>query len=486
MAKLDLSRFKTLPVTEKPKLDLSRFKTSNYNQVNQTKLLKENVGMLGGIARDVGNVALGAGKEIAAAPFQLGGAIATAGTGLTHLIGKGVEQIPGLQKEGQRIATAKTDIPQVPQALQPKGTAQQVGKVATDIGEMFLPTGIESTVVKGLAEIPELAKNAPLLTKITQQLLKLGIKSTATGLEFGAKTYLQTGGDLEKSKEAALLSASVPAAGSVLKATGKGLAEAVIPISSKEAQLLQDYKAGTSFWDRVSNILSGKGGIQTAGKTAFEKGLVGTESMIGVGAKRGLEPLWAETISPVLEKAKPQDMTSFWSDVEKSIKSQTKEVSRQKDLLEAFNALKEDYAGVNTATMPTLQDYKSGWASFVPEKYYKGKQIAGAFNEAKAIAADVARQKIYNTLPTGELKKAYLDYGNLIGLSELGQKAMTGGKLKGGFGSFWSAVKDMGLTPIGTIGGQTIYKVGQTVELVGKQGAKTVSDLISPDFKSSQ
>jgi hypothetical protein len=65
-------------------------------------------------------------------------------------------------------------------------------------------------------------------------------------------------------------------------------------------------------------------------------------------------------------------------------------------------------------------------------------------------------------------------------LKALGQKAMTGGKLKVGFGSFWSAVKDMGLVPAGTVGGQAIYKVGQGIELIGKPGAKTVSDLFLP------
>jgi hypothetical protein len=55
---------------------------------------------------------------------------------------------------------------------------------------------------------------------------------------------------------------------------------------------------------------------------------------------------------------------------------------------------------------------------------------------------------------------------------------MTGAGMKGGAGSWLNTVKEMAVVPIGTVGGQTIYKVGQGIELFGKPGAKTVADLL--------
>ena len=65
--------------------------------------------------------------------------------------------------------------------------------------------------------------------------------------------------------------------GKALKATGRKLVETFIPTTMREAGLLQAYRAGKSFWQRVLSGLSGKvEGPTTAGRTVFEKGLMGT------------------------------------------------------------------------------------------------------------------------------------------------------------------------------------------------------------------
>ncbi len=360
------------------------------------------------------------------------------------------------------------------EALKPTNDVQKGAFVAEQVGEMFIPLGVEKKITSKLAEIPELSKSAPFIEKFTRALFKTATKATASGAEYGSKTLLQTG-DVNKAKDAAIISAAVPVVSDIIKATGKAISTKAIPLSAQEAKYVQAYKAKTSFWDRMASITDKS--PQTAGKTAFEKGLTGTETNIGIKAKRTADSLWKNMLEPKLKQSTVKvNMPSLFDDAEREIIKKNPEVARQKDLLEALQSLRDDYSKVGDVNMMDLQNFKKGWAKFVPEKAYKGKPIAGAFNDMKDTVSGVARKKIYEVLGP-EAKKAYIDWGNLQGLQELGQKAMTGGKLKGGFGGFWSAIKDMALTPAMTIGGKTVYRVGQGIELIGTKGAKTVADL---------
>lgn len=306
---------------------------------------------------------------------------------------------------------------------------------------------------------------------VAQQALKgHGInagEAAKTGLEYGALEAV--GGPI----------ASI--AGKVLiKPAGEALAKIFIPTSAKEAGLLQTYKAGNTLAERVKNLLSTgeTGGPTTAASTAFDKGLMGTESMIGVQAKRASGELWNGLISPALKQSSAKvDMPKFFDALQEQIVAKNPELSRQKSLLEALDALKEDYKGVTQISLEDLQKFKEGWAKFIPDKAYRGKPIAGAFKDVQNMAAGNARGVIYDALGPN-VKQAYFDYGNLQALQELGQTAMTGGKLKGGAGSFISGLYEMATVPIGTIGGQTLYKVGQGVEMLGAPGARTVRDII--------
>lgn len=318
--------------------------------------------------------------------------------------------------------------------------------------------------------------------------------TVATGAGIGAAQGAGEAMQQEKSAKEVGKSAGIGAAigaatagatkliGSVAKSAGKKIYDFVIPTSMKEAKLLQSYKANVPFAERVATAVAGgeSKAPTTAASTAFDQGLVGTESMIGIQAKRASNNIWKDVIQPSLDESKAVvDMPTFFDSVEKKIISETPELSRQKALLEALQAMKEDYAGVGKVTLNDLQKFKEGWAQFVPEKAYMGKPISGAFNDVKDTAADLARQAIYSNLGQ-DVKKAYFDYGNLQGLQELGQRAMTGGKLKGGFGGFWSAIKDMTLTPVGTVGGRTLYRTGQGIQFFGKPGAAILSDILTP------
>lgn len=348
---------------------------------------------------------------------------------------------------------------------------QKVGAGIENILEMLAPVGLEAKVA---SKIPQISSKASFTRKVAQNVLRTGAKSVASGAEFGGKTLLQTG-DTKKATEAGLISAIVPPVAGIIKGTGKSIAEAVIPLSAKEAKYVQAYRAKVPIWERV--LVGSNNAPITAGKTAFNKGIMGTESMIGVGAKRETNDLWNNFISPQLKKSTVKvDMPTFFKEARQQIIKENPEKSMQKSLLEALDSFKDDYAGVGKVAIKDIQEFKKGWAKTIPEKVYMGKSIAGAANNVKNTLADIARNKIYNALGP-EARQAYFDYGNLQGLQELGQKAMTGGKLKGGFGGFWSSIKDMALVPVGTVGGKVLYKTGQGIEFIGKQGAKSITDL---------
>lgn len=410
------------------------------------------------------NLALGAGKGIISTILGVG-----------KLGTKAASLIPSkLVKDEAAKSNAMYD--SIMPRLKADTTSQAIGKGAEQIAELFVPIGVEANAEKLASKLPEIAKEAPLAAKLTQGLIKTGIRSAGSAAEFGAKTYVQSGGDVGETKKAALVAGAIPIASSLLKVGGEALAKLPLSLNSKEAKLMQAYQANTPFWDRV---LSGnKGAPVTTPQTAFDKGIMGTESMIGVQAKRGASNLWDNMIKPALDGAKNKvNMSDFWNQAKEQIIKENPELSRQGSLLKALDSLMEDYKGVKSVTLKKLQTLKEGWAKFVPEKAYKGEPIAGAFNDMKDVVSGIARKTIYDTLGP-EIKQAYFDYGNLINLQELGQKAMTGGKLKGGFGGFWSAIKDIGLTPIGTVGGHYIYKAGNGLELVGGPAARTVSDII--------
>jgi len=266
--------------------------------------------------------------------------------------------------------------------------------------------------------------------------------------------------------------------GPALKVVGKGLAKLPINLSSIEAKMMQAYRANVPFWQRIASGFSEKSKAPiTAAETAFKQGLIGTESMIGVQAQKAKSKIWSGLIEPNLKQIKEKvNIQRFFKELLDEIKLKNPELARQQDLLNGLNSLKESYKGVKTITFEQLQKIKEGWAKFIPEKTYKGKPISGAFNDVKNEAASKARTLIYDKLGP-EIKQAYIDYGNLLRLQELGQKAMTGGKFAGGSFTGLSALKDMLLTPFGTIGGHIIYQAGKLGPFIGLEGARTLKDL---------
>ena len=372
--------------------------------------------------------------------------------------------------------------------LQAHGIAQEVGKTAEQIAEFVLPetettkiASMSEDAIKGLDLVKTYgAKIGGFLEKAISQAARSAIQGISAGAVGTAQTK-----DIKQGAEYGALGAIAEPVANAVKGLAKTGYKLTLGIDKAEARILQNYKSEVPLWQRVLGLSSRKAPTLER-DTAFNKGLAGTESMIGVQAKRAMTNLWKNLIAPRLEKSTVKiDMPAFFKEAEDQIIKENPELARQNDLKNALESLKEDYAGVKTATLKDLQSFKEGWAKFVPERTYQGKPIAGNFNEVKDTLAGMARTKIYDALGK-DVQQAYLDYGNLKGITEMGQKAMTGGRLKGGFGSFWSGIKDTALVPIGTLAGQCIYKLANGLELIAPIGLKKVSDVLFGQSKSSE
>lgn len=416
-----------------------------------------------------GEFSKGVVKAVASPLIRVGGMIQNALTG-----GKGGQ---GANQVAEQIDTQPST-----------GMSEDVGKVVGTVAPYFTGAGEAGFAEKIGAFIPKLAeslgmKAEGLLPKIASFLAK---KAPAVA-ENTAIGTAQTG-DLQQGVETGVGGEVLAGAGKALSGVAKGTYKALsVPLSAREANILQAYKAKVPFTDRMEAVVGGASKApNTAANTAFKNGFWGTESMIGTQARKAKQGLWDDVISPALKRSQtPVDMPALFKEAETNIVKNTPELGDQNARLEALKAIQEEYQAKPTATMEELQHFKEGWASHVPEKSYNGKDITQTYNNVRAELADAAREKIYGDLGP-EAKQAYFDYGNLKSIAEWGQKAMTGGKFKGGAGSFISAMKDAVLTPIATVAGHAVYKTGEGIEFIGPPGARYLSDLFNEESQTSQ
>lgn len=124
-------------------------------------------------------------------------------------------------------------------------------------------------------------------------------------------------------------------AGRALQTTGRATARAGIGVSSKEAPLLQAYKAVHTVPERIMAALGGKdlGRPILNAETAIKNALFGTESMIGVQAKRAATNIWDGVINPALKKSPVKiNMPSFINELKTEI-NKIPELTRRKEIM---------------------------------------------------------------------------------------------------------------------------------------------------------
>lgn len=391
----------------------------------------------------------------------------------------------GVQMFGQGAGMAANALEQT--ALQIPGVSNVVNKVGEGINTLSKAPGIRN--------VGDMFGNSKFLQEVvntydTDQNFKNTIDGIANMVRLGTdiQTGMQVGKPLVKmaSKAATVpMKAAAPAtqaAGRLLKTAGESSYGVTVPLEESTAKSLMAYDANQpGFLGRVKNTLSGKGvGTKpiTEANTAARTGLMGTEYRIGVQAKQAAKDIWETKVAPKLDAVKqPVNIKTFLSEVEKDI-SKVSDLTRRNTLKEALQAVKEDYRNVGNISLKKLQNYKEGWAEFIPEATYKGKPIAGAIKEVHNLMAEKARSIIYNYVGE-EGKQAYLDYGNLQSVIKSGIKSVSGDLAKKSLSrDIWQFVMDKAITPVATAAGKVLYKTGEGLELIGKKGATKVRDIL--------
>lgn len=193
--------------------------------------------------------------------------------------------------------------------------------------------------------------------------------------------------------------------------------------------------------------------------------------MIGTKALKKADELWNTKIQPYISQStETHSLEDVFDSVKSKIASENVGALRKKELGEALDALRQDYVATGKKKFSTsdLQVEKSTLDEFTPSKIFKGQDIANSYNQVKNYLANEMRSRVREDLGKFgiDAKASYRDYANLQELSKIGVKAITERGLRGGFGNFWSTVGDMVLTPVKTIGGKTLYRVGDALEFL--------------------
>lgn len=376
------------------------------------------------------------------------------------------------------------------------GAAKGLGRTALDVGQNLQTIGQGAMLASGVSPetvsktgFQSLDANSPTGKVIEQKLAPTNADQKLGGqIETGAELAIGGGAGLIKDAVVGgtkLLTKGVSKVAPTIKNAGESAYKSGFTPNTKEAELIQAYEASQP---SLSSKLYGNGNIvgnptfkpTLRSDSALRAGISGTEKQIGKQAKASADNIWNKEIAPAVESS-PVRITKdeMFAPVEERI-AKTIDPSRKQALMDALDAVKEDYKAIKDFSIKDAQSLKSSLDEFTPSKMFKGKDVA---NELKVVQHDMAnaiRSKTYDSLADVNIKQKYLDYGNLKELEKVGIKAISEGGFKGGFGGFWSSVYDAAMTPVKTIGGKTLYRIGDKLEVTAPKSfkGKTLRDYL--------
>lgn len=333
------------------------------------------------------------------------------------------------------------------------------------------------------------------------------IQGAKTGAIFGTGAGLEETGTAKGAIEGGVLGAaggavlgfSSPFAVKSLSGVTKGLLKGTKGLGEKitgltmtptkvEKGIKLDYQASQpTLFERVKGLLTGKQlevpikPISSA-NTSVRLIKPGTEWMQGVDAKKVSKKLWNNTIAPALDSVKDKvSMKTFFEELKTEIVEKTPELSRRNELLKSLESLYNQYKNVANFSYKKLQDYKSGWAEPLPEKYYAGDYTSSPKNTIRGLASDKARKMIYDKVGP-VIKTAYMDWGNMQNMIKEALETTPKIDTSNITRFVWQNILDKLITPITTVAGKVLYKTAEGLEFVGDKGAKKVGDIIGSDF----
>lgn len=349
-------------------------------------------------------------------------------------------------------------------------------------GRDVMQTGVGQAIGQTAQKYESWAQKNPRAAKDLEGIVNItSLLPTWKGAQVAGRTALNTTvGAVEK------VGSGLEKTGNVVESTAKILSDNAFTPNIKEAELLQGFKASVPLSKRVESFFTGKelpDKPRTTGATALEKGIAGTEGSMGIQAARKAQTLWTDTIQPAVKSIKTKlTKDEIFSDIQKGI-DKIKDATTKKSFQDGFDSVKQDYKKFKDFTYEEAQAIKSELDRKIPAKMFRGKDVTGSANNIRKLMADSIRNRTYQVLDDVNIKKDYLDYGNLKNIMEHGAKATTKGQFKGGAGTFISGMYEMAVTPIKTIGSQVLYKSANGLRFVGGKGFKNFGQYLESFVK---
>jgi hypothetical protein len=223
------------------------------------------------------------------------------GTELLTGIGKGVlSTLRGASSVGEKVIKAvlpekaekflglspeKTIAEQTitQEMTEPKTELEKIGKTGEQIGEFMIPAGGEQRALNVLiSNVPKAGS-----------LLRFGVKSLGSAIEFAGKTALQTGGDVEQMKTSAKLGAISPLATEIVGGVGRFLIESV----PKRIMSVIFKTAKDDLAKYYRTVAGGEKLNPTLAEEALNKGLKGSDENIAVYSLQKLDEIEKEVQS---------------------------------------------------------------------------------------------------------------------------------------------------------------------------------------------
>jgi hypothetical protein len=367
--------------------------------------------------------------------------------------------------------------------------------VVKPIGTAILNTEIGKAGLKaiegGVESYNQFKQNNPEVAGNLEAVLNIGsLIPIGKGAQVAGKGALRAG---EAGLETAVKGATKT--GALTKDLGEKVYKSAFDLTADEARMVQGNKINIGFLEKeLAKVPKGSEEAKSLIKqiekaktqapivradTALEKGITGTEK--GIGLKSGVEKLdlWKNTVEPALKSSDTKITKDELFAKARETVAKEAEPTRRKGLQDALEALEEDYKDFVDTDLLKANEIKTSLANFTPSKIFKGQEVASGVKTLQADLASAIREKTYSALKDKNIRKAYIDYGNLKQLEKVGIKALTEGGTKGGFGGFWTTVYDRALTPVKTIGGKVLYRVGDKLEFTGQKGLKTLRDYLN-------
>ena len=376
----------------------------------------------------------------------------------------------------------------VARAVLPQGAEDKVNELVQKLGTAISKTEAAKAYEEWSTNNPADAKAIEGVVNIASLIpIGAGGKVATEGIEQAGKATLA--GVKNVAKGVANVTPEIASVGgNVAKRTAEKLVNVGIRSGVDEAKVVQAFEAATPLPKRAIKIAKGELETpRTTAKTAVERGIMGRSKDVGTFAKREANKLYSESINPALKSlddAGEKITKDELFNKAKSIVDNEVDPTKKKSLELALESLQEDYSTIDSIDYTSAEKLKQALNKRTPTKLFKGQEVASEVQTLKKAIADDIRAKIYDKLGA-DIKKQYLDYGNLQQLQQVGIKARTQAGRLGGAGNLVSFILDQAIVPVSTVGGRIIYKIGDAFEFIGKQGKSykyaddVVKDLVS-------